>query len=406
MAGNRAEEEKVLLELLRASISSQNTVDWSEQSYSEDFWKRVIMLAKKHAVLSLLYDTLSEGQFLPKNVMKDVERYSRITVKSNYRLLFLTKYITKLLEQHGIHAITLKGAATASLYPVPELRKSGDIDILITDELLCEKACRLLQEDGYQLAEEQLTLHHVELKNAEGISIEVHGLLAEPFDSQWVNQYLKKLLPEYEANMEENHSWGVKLYQPRDGYHAFYLVLHMLQHFLRSGFGVKNLCDWVVFWNRRVAGEEKKVFTRLIKESKTEGFVKVLTSACVKYLGLEAENVGFMLDENLPEHVIEEFMTEILEAGEFGKAENSRMVAMRGTGFFAYVREFHHQMHLNYPKAGKFWLLWPALWAVTLFRFLYNNYTLRKVSGREILRKARKRSAMVGNMKLFTPSEK
>ncbi len=76
------------------------------------------------------------------------------------RLLFLTKYLTEILKEHGITAITLKGASTASFYPVPELRKSGDVDILITDAAKCEQACRLLAEEGFLSSGHQLTIHH------------------------------------------------------------------------------------------------------------------------------------------------------------------------------------------------------------------------------------------------------
>ena len=189
------------------------------------------------------------------------------------------KYITQTMKKQGICAIILKGAATASYYPVPELRKSGDIDILIPEEGSYHRAVRILKE---------------------------------------------------------------------------------------------------------------------------EGFVAVLTKSCVKYLGLREENVSFLLDEAISDGMVDDFMEEVFTAGEFGHDTNQRMVAMRGTGIGAYIREFHHQMHLNYPKAGKIFLLWPALWTMTLVRFLHNNRTVRNVKGRDILKEAGKRSRLIDKMKLFS----
>lgn len=408
MTGTLGKEERIILKLLRVSLNREEQADWTGIPGKEEkeFWEEVIRLAGTHAVVSLMYDTLSSGGMLPDALMKSVEASSRITVRSNYRLLFLTKYITEFLWQNNIRAITLKGAATSSLYPVPELRKSGDVDILIAEDEACARACRLLRQEGYLPAGEQLTLHHMELKSEEGISIEVHGLLAEPFDSQAVNQYLKRLLPEYEKHTVQNDYWGFPIYQPSDGYHAFYLILHMLQHFLRAGFGLKNLCDWVVFWNREIEEAEKDVFVKMIRESGTEGFVELLTAACVRYLGLGEERVRFLIHRKISEEELEAFMKEILEAGEFGKAQSNRMVVMRGTGIGAYIREFHHQMRLNYPKAGRVFLLWPFLWLMTLQRFVRNNYTVRRISGREILKKAARRSRLVERMRLFEPPQK
>ena len=62
------------------------------------------------------------------------------------------------------------------------------------------------------------------------------------------------------------------------------------------------------------------------------------------------------------------FMLDIFEAEEFGKSDRERMLVLRGTRISDYVREFQHQMHLNYPNAGKIWLLWPVLWFNTLVK--------------------------------------
>ena len=196
---------------------------------------------------------------------------------------------------------------------------------------------------------------------------------------------------------------GVAFELTSDGYHAFYLLLHMLQHYVRAGFGVKLLCDWVVFWESPLSEEEKKIFLRLTQESGTFGFAVMMTRVCVKYLGLREKQVEFLMQAE-PKDVCdltEELMAEIFEAEEFGHSSKDRMVVLRGTGLMDYAREFHHQMKLNYPKAGKIMVLYPVLWIMTLCGFLYRNRTLRKVSGRQILKKAKKRSQLTEQMRLF-----
>ena len=77
------------------------------------------------------------------------------------------------------------------------------------------------------------------------------------------------------------------------------------------------------------------------------------------------------------------------------------MVAVRGSGLGAYTREFHHQMHLNFPRAGKCFLLWPLLWCMTLVRFLRNNRKIRHTSVRAVLRNAKARGKLVKRLFLF-----
>lgn len=410
------ETEKLLLDALRQSLhpqENQGCLLLPENEYTE---REFLEMARKHAVLPFLYDAC-EKQGLAKdtryaNFWQQIRQVAATTARANYRLLFVVKYITELLEKESILIILLKGASTASYYPTPELRKSGDVDILIPQERDFRRAVELLEKEGFARCESQSALHHMELKNEEGISVELHCMLAEPFESGKMNHYLETLLAEYREHVEKNDSWGVAFNQPTDAYHAFYLVVHMLQHFLRAGFGLKFLCDWTVFWNREIAAKEKETFLRLLQESGTQGFVAALTEACVKYLGLREENVLFLLGdshgvvENCPaeedwQQLAEEFMEEVFISGEFGRGDKQRMVAMRGTGFAAYAREFHHQMHLNYPGVGKVFFLWPFLWALTLARFMQNNRSIRKVKSMDILKEARRRSKLIDRMKLF-----
>ena len=88
-------------------------------------------------------------------------------------------------------------------------------------------------------------------------------------------------------------------------------------------------------------------------------------------------------------------LRDIMDAGEFGYSEAERMVGMDGDSWTAYVREFHHQMHINFPKAGKIIFLWPALWIATLVRFLSNNKKLNRAPVAAIMKKAGKRGQLV-----------
>ena len=134
------------------------------------------------------------------------------------------------------------------------------------------------------------------------------------------------------------------------------------------------------------------------------GFARLVTAVCVKYLGLSGEKVPLLLcrfDWEAEAANLEAFLTEILEAEEFGKSSADRMVALRGTGWWDYCREFHHQMLLTYPRAGRYRILHPVLWVMMFCGFAYRNVKMRRVSGYAVLKKARARGKLVEEMKLF-----
>jgi hypothetical protein len=401
MRNKISEEQFILIRLLRQALKPEATEhdkELSKLSYAQ--WGKILKLAKKHAVLPLLYETLKREPAFPADLFEHVQSLSRKTVLQNYKLLYLTNYITKMLERASVSLLLLKGAATAKLYPYPELRKSGDIDLLIPkrEELLI--ACAILKKQGYRVKEEQHANHHIVFETAEGIEIELHSMLAEPFDNSNINRHLNELSAEYLNHREKKDILGSSLWVPEDAYHAYYLLVHMLQHFLGSGFGLKLLCDWVVFWNRECGEEVQVKFFQLVKDSELLYFCRCVTELCISLLGLDEARMEFLRVEAAAEADVEEMLLEILEAEEFGKSDRSRMVILRGTAPTDYLREFHHQMQLNYPRYKKYILLWPVLWILTLGKFLYNNRKLRRTSlwsvlKKNLFQKQRKRTCQV-----------
>ena len=143
-------ENDLLLALLRESIKEGASNNWTLEemlpaSENSIDWKRLIYIARKHSVLSFLYPVCGEEDSgVPEYVQKAVQREAIGSTKQNYRLLFLSKFLTEKLREAGIEVVLLKGVATASFYPGPEYRKSGDVDLLLTDGKQLEKCCAVL----------------------------------------------------------------------------------------------------------------------------------------------------------------------------------------------------------------------------------------------------------------------
>lgn len=396
------QSDENLLEVLKTALIEKSP--FSKIELSEEEWDDILSKADRHAVLSLMYDFLSE-QNLSENQMNFVTRTARKYVLQNYRLSYCTHQVTEKLNQQGISTAVLKGVSISDCYPVPELRKSGDIDILIIDAARLEDAKAALTADGFSVTEQQLSHHHLVMRHPAGIDVELHTMLAEPFDNSEMNRYLENCLLNVSEHILQRNIMGYDASVLDDGYQAYEILLHMLQHFLRSGFGLKLLCDWVLFWNRDISEEDLQQYLKMVRESGLGGFSKMITSVCVKYLGLDkncclCRHISLLEDDDT-----RCFMADLLEAEEFGKSSRDRMVALRGTSLFDYFREFHHEMHLNFPKAGKVFIFWPVLWSVTLFRFLKNNRKIRKVTAREIFKKAGERSQRIGKLRLFSTKD-
>ena len=348
---------EVMLKLLKVSLNMGGKSEEKIKSELDSFscninaneWLLLAELARRNSVSGLIHGAIEHIENVPEDAMREIKKYSGIICRSNYRLLIIDIWLTKVLENAGIKFCIMKGIAAAADFPVPEYRKSGDVDILLADPKDIDRAIVEIEKLEFKTDQTQLSLHHVAMSDSTGLEIEIHTMLAEPFDNKKINSYLKELLFECGKNIVTKEILGVNLPVIEDGYHAYELLLNTLQHFLRSGFGVKLLCDWVVLWNRGLSEISRKTYMRLVNESGIKGFSDMITRTCIKYLGLKREQVLWMalFDNEKNRDEIEKetelFMKELMEAEEFGKTRG-RMVALRGDGIFDYIRKKKKQI--------------------------------------------------------------
>lgn len=397
-------EIQCLTKLLTHALKCERAIPQDLTSMMKDIEEdQMLALAKMHAVAPLISELWQQYEQMDERVKTDLDVYTQNTINRSYRLLFYTKYLVGLLEAEGIPVAVLKGVATAEYYPQPELRKAGDIDLLLFSDKDCERAVECLKTHGFSEHGES-HLHHVAMMGEEQIEVELHGMLVEPFDHKETNQIVSMWQQEARDDVQYQSCMGVMLPVLTGVSHGLSLLLHLLQHFLTAGFGIKLLCDWVVFWEK----EPKEVADELAQRTrqlKVEQFVAAVTGVCVNMLGMDAAAAAPFLEMAEPAvkdaHYLEQFFWDIMEAGEFGKTQNARMLALHETGIAGYVRAFHHQMKLNYPRASRCVMIFPALWVLTFARFLHNNRTLRKTTVREILSNANKRGRIAEKMHLF-----
>lgn len=388
-----SENERILLKYLGQSLKlSESACEILDLSTEE--CERIYSLADRHEILVLMGNILNMENF-PQKIQNDFQFKMARTVHKGITLQSLDSRITALLEKEGITAVTLKGYAIARFYPVPEYRKTTDIDLFFCSEEDAKKAGQILCENGFEFSKKWHANHHFIMISEKKETVELHTAWADEFKDRHLNKYLESLQKESVVNCVPIENSGARLYVYETAYQAFYLTVHMLQHFVGGGFGLRNLCDWVVLWENCDDEKARNDFFKMAYDSGTAKFAKAVTSVCIEYMGLSREKSPFPYDTLFKLDFTDEFLRDILDAGEFGYSEPERMVGMDGNSFTAYVKEFHHQMHINFPKLGRVILLWPFLWIATLIRFLNNNRKLNRSTISAIMKKAGNRGRLV-----------
>jgi len=388
----------------------------SIEDMTEAQWHRWFEEAKQHKVLGLAYPVIYDARSrLPRRFTEQLQVHTQALVAASFHLHALAYRVCSTGEQQGIRLMLLKGAHLASYYPYPLslYRKSADIDLFLLDAIQKEEAVAMLQNLGFHSQEDEVMAHHLGFVNEDGISLELHLSLVEEYGDATMNARVQA----FEAQMKEKVQYREILgyrFLVMDGVSlGVYTILHILQHFLRAGFGLRMLVDWVVIISYALNSSERFRLFRQLERMGLARFASLLSYVAKQYLCVSQHLLTpFVGEKWVKEGVhhfsadqIEAFFNEICSASEFGKSSKDRMVVMQGTRFKNYLKEFHHQMHLTYPKARKKPYLWPFLYPATLIGFLVRNHTIRHVDVRSIFKKAHERSQLMEAVALFQVAE-
>ncbi|MBP5529153.1 MAG: nucleotidyltransferase family protein [Lachnospiraceae bacterium] len=398
----RSKEEEIIYNSIKWFMFPDKRDSLVFGDYSAEDYKKCVDISKNHAVIPFLFDAFNDSPLkdnVPAECLKEINDITRKTVIHSYRLFFLTKYICGILNEKGIKTAVLKGVAAAREYPEMLYRKSGDVDLFLIDKSRLPDAVKVLKENGLTYNEaDQTENHQVVFVNRDGIKIELHTMITEPFADKKANERLSVFENDIHKYVENVSIMGNDIPCMQRGAFAFSLLLHALQHFMRAGFGIKLLCDMAVLFENGLDDDEKETYLSLISKNKLTGFSEVILSVCVYYLGLDKDKVPHDLCDI---ERCDEFLNDVLLAEEFGRSDVNRMAVMSTTGIGGYFKEFHHQMKLSFPKASKVFIIIPVLWIITLFRFLRNNRKLRKTTARAIFKTSGERSRIAKDLDIF-----
>ena len=386
-------EERALLSALAAALHGTPVPEPCDADPTN-----LLALAEKHKVTPLLYDVFATCA--DAAVRESATRAARQNARQFWRLLLLTRSCVNALAAAGVPSVVLKGVSAARLWHVPEQRKAGDIDLLPLDQDRFADAARAVESLGFVRDDMQLANHQEVYRLPDGLELELHRALVEDFDNPEANDLFARLRDGVADHVETADVIGVPLPVLDLPHQAFHLLSHMLQDFLRHGFGLRLLCDWVALWEQPDAEVALPTYLALVRELRAEGFSRTVSALCVRWLGLTGAAAD-ALAARADATAADELLREVLDAGEFGYSSVNRMVVPRSKGPLGLAREFHHQTALNYPRAVRFVPAWPALWVATLARFLYHNRVTRHTTLREVLRTASERSHLHQKMGIF-----
>ena len=393
-------ETDVLLSLLSYCLFQQKP----EIDPVDVDWKKMISSANDHVVTPLLYPAVMQIPNVPVEIFDSVQRHAvRSSVKLE-RVAKIQSEVLGLLNNENIPCVVLKGMAVARNYPFPELRLSGDMDLLVSCSDMA-RANELLLSAGFVCADKN-EIHVVYGKN--GIIIELHHHISRFPDSDKGN-FAKEFMSDA-VNHSRTEAVGIyefpALEQP---YQLLALLMHMERHMGASGIGLRQLCDWAVSVYHMKQDEECE-FLKLAADCGLLDFSRIITKVCQKYLRLPKLH----WTQGVEDEIVTAVMEDILSVGDFqiqqlkrpygsvvidpygsGDAENGNIIV-------TYIKRVKRKMSVDYSWAKSNFLV-PFFCVFYLLKWLFEILTGKSVHRNfgNTLITARKRERMLRKLRLY-----
>lgn len=379
------------------------------QQLKKDDWRALWNYAEQQQIWGIIYEALIK---LPQTVQPDKDVISSfMKMRENllyqyYSMLSFTTMTADIFQKSNIGFYVLKGVGLDSLYFSEGIRPISDVDIYIPGRKQFEKACKILEINGFQSKKEMWDYHKVyylEYENQRKI-LEMHIRPAGRMCTDSATEH--SIMDEFEKRPYQSEFYspsGVKVPVLVPEQYALHLLLHMMNHFLGGELRVNMLCDWMAFWGKKGEEVDPKCFTDILKRTGLEKFAIIITGLCIGVFGLNTESVKWMSGYNRmyqEENKLKIWIDQAVRRVEREKIVNVMIDPQKPLPVECF-REVNRQMKYRFPKLQKIYIFRPFLWMRTIMIFFINSRKQRRKNIGDIICEAKKRSELTKQMGLM-----
>ena len=324
-----SETELAFLRFVRVVMYGIDAAEEEDRTVklTQEEWGGLFRLAQQHHLLGAVYDTvgcLGKQQELPQQLKQSVRHMAMKEMMGQTMRTGQLCRDYRELEKNGVFPLMIKGIMCRCLYPKPDLRPSGDEDMLIR-RIDFAAADAFFMSRGFQrdkeIKEGEIPEEMGYIHPGNGAFYEVHTCLFANDSAAY--GYLNRAFGDAFDRAVSEKAEGVDFHTLEYGQHLFYLLCHSFKHFLHGGVGIRQICDMVLFINAHGTQIDWNRFRNQCEEYGIACFCANLLDIGEKYLGFSYEKAGAA---RLTEPVDSgELLQDILDGGVFGKTSAGRV---------------------------------------------------------------------------------
>lgn len=261
-------------------------------------WDVVMKQFKYQTVMGLasvpMIRLINKG-LAPNSYLDDSFQRIGLNTRRHYELNSLIVEVFHLLGQKGFHPVLMKGQGLAQSYPNPILRMCGDIDVYIGSKDY-QRACLLFSQAGDARKAVYSPKHyHIPFRDS---VVELHKV-AEVQHLWGTDRYFRELTAKW---LEETPSdfvtiEGEKIPVPPLQFNILYVFNHLWHHFISSGLGIRQVCDWAVLLHNAYGKIDETVLLKHLRRLRLLNSWKAMGWIVVNCLGLPSREMPFYTDK-------------------------------------------------------------------------------------------------------------
>lgn len=298
-------------ELLRYSIGTSDAMP----KLTDEEWQEMYDTAKKQSLVGIAFQAFKRlpADMEPPRKLKLqwIMQVEKIT-KRNGDVNEVSFKVAKRFSEMGAPNCILKGSGNALMYPHPELRIAGDIDIW-----LMVKPERVIRMAKKVRPKSKACYHHIDFPPVGGIPLELHyrpqfmnNLLHNHRFQQWCLENAGR----QSANKVELPGGVGQISVPTNDFNRIFQMAHITKHITDEGIGLRQLLDYYYLLQQGFTEDERKEDERLLRRFGLYKVAMAVMYVLREVFGLKEERMIVPVDERRGRFLLDEIMI----AGNFG----------------------------------------------------------------------------------------
>ena len=341
----------LFIELIQISLGNRKALS---QIPSESDWKSLFELAQQQTIVGVLINAL---EVLPieqrphKRLLLQWVGLTRINEQLFYHHCKKAQELTDFFGEAGIRSCVLKGIGLAQLYPSPEKRQAGDIDLWVSGD---RKTITSWLKTRCKV--DHVIWHHAEAHIFKDVATEIHFhpcWLYNPFYNRRLQRWFEE---EQDGQLVVDKELGFAY--PSVRFNAVYTLVHTYHHLIEEGIGLRHLVDYY-YVMRSLPIEEKAMVVDQLRYFGMLRLAEAIMWVLYKICGMPEEYMICAPNEREGKFLLDE----IERGGNFGHYRSDNRKRNTAGRMLALLPHFPKEVLWVVP-----WKLWHKCW-----RVLYKN---------------------------------